>query len=121
MEFPATGQSPQVTSQFSITSPDQFPHIRVPQNDKQTKAVKSAINNAEENNPKFDKRKTLEPIAITSVSFINGIPRVTWTEEEVEKLNIMENLQLAVVGKFSYGWPELEELRIQMSDWALEE
>ncbi|KAG5576187.1 hypothetical protein H5410_056321 [Solanum commersonii] len=108
MEFPATGQSPQVTSQFSITSPDQFPHMYHPksptklaksntpsQDDKKTKDVKSAINNAEENNPKVKYSDLLK-------------------EEEVEKMNIMENLQLAVVGKFSYGWPELEELRIQI-------
>ncbi|WMV08623.1 hypothetical protein MTR67_002008 [Solanum verrucosum] len=151
MDFPATGQSPQMTGQFSITSPDQFPHLYHPKSaskldinlpsvlmeinksdynrpdDKETDAVKSTINNSEENNTKvkysdmlkgdnsyIDKRNTLEPIAIKPVSFVNGIPRVTWTEEEVEKMNIMENLQLAIVGKFSYGWPELEELRIQI-------
>ncbi|KAK4736949.1 hypothetical protein R3W88_000646 [Solanum pinnatisectum] len=26
-------------------------------------------------------------------------------------MNILEDLQYAVIGKFSYGWPELEELR----------
>ncbi|WMV08314.1 hypothetical protein MTR67_001699 [Solanum verrucosum] len=29
-------------------------------------------------------------------------------------MNIIENLQYAVIGKFSYGWPEIEELRIQI-------
>lgn len=29
--------------------------------------------------------------------------RTTWMDEEVEKMNSMENLQLPVVGKFSYG------------------
>ncbi|KAK4729999.1 hypothetical protein R3W88_022987 [Solanum pinnatisectum] len=29
-------------------------------------------------------------------------------------MNILEDLQYAVVGKFSYGWPELEELRTCM-------
>lgn len=35
-----------------------------------------------------------------------------WTEKEVDRMNTIENLQFAVVGKFSYGWPELEELRL---------
>lgn len=26
-------------------------------------------------------------------------------------MNVIENLQYAVIGKFSYGWPKLEELR----------
>ncbi|WMV14228.1 hypothetical protein MTR67_007613 [Solanum verrucosum] len=26
-------------------------------------------------------------------------------------MNVVEELQLAVIGKFSYGWPELNELR----------
>ncbi|KAG5599716.1 hypothetical protein H5410_031086 [Solanum commersonii] len=162
MEFSAPGQSPQVTSQFSITSPDQFPHLYHPKSpkklaktntpsqgtnpinfpsisielttcyhkrpdDKETKAMKSTINNAEENNSKvkysdllqgdnlyIGKRNTLQSITIKPISFINGIPRVIWTKEEVKKMNIMENLQLAVDGKFSYGLPELEELRIQI-------
>ncbi|KAK4737031.1 hypothetical protein R3W88_000728 [Solanum pinnatisectum] len=29
-------------------------------------------------------------------------------------MNTIENLQYAVVGKFSYGWPELDELRVQI-------
>ncbi|KAH0644843.1 hypothetical protein KY284_032727 [Solanum tuberosum] len=45
------------------------------------------------------------------LSYNNGIPRLVWTEEEVDRMNILEDLQYAVIGKFSYGWPELEELR----------
>lgn len=26
-------------------------------------------------------------------------------------MNILENLQYVVIGKFSYGWPELDKLR----------
>jgi len=29
-------------------------------------------------------------------------------------MNIIENLQYAVIGKFSYGWSGIEELRIQI-------
>lgn len=30
-------------------------------------------------------------------------------------MNIIENLQYAIVGKFSFGWPKLDDLRIQIS------
>lgn len=36
-------------------------------------------------------------------TFNNGIPCVTWTEEEIRSMNISQNLQYAVVGKYSYG------------------
>lgn len=36
---------------------------------------------------------------------------IVWEEEEVERMIIKENLQYAVVGKFSYGWPDIKELR----------
>lgn len=29
----------------------------------------------------------------------------------MQRMNTIENLQFAVIGKFSYGWPKLEELR----------
>ncbi|WMV28843.1 hypothetical protein MTR67_022228 [Solanum verrucosum] len=29
-------------------------------------------------------------------------------------MNVTENLQFAVIGKFSYGWPELDDLRVQI-------
>lgn len=52
------------------------------------------------------------PIPMKTVSYVNGIPRIVWTEEEVKRTNTIENLQCAVIGKFSYGWPKLEELRV---------
>ncbi|KAH0666513.1 hypothetical protein KY285_027719 [Solanum tuberosum] len=68
---------------------------------------------------KSDKEKNtimpaVEPIPIKQVSYNNGVPRIVWTEKEVDRMNIIENLQYAVVGKFSYGWPDLDELRIQI-------
>lgn len=53
-------------------------------------------------------------ISMKQLKYVEGIPRITWTEEEVHKMNIIENLQYAVIGKFSYGWPSLEELRSQI-------
>lgn len=43
-----------------------------------------------------------------------GIPRFSWTEDEVNKMNAIKDLQLAVIRKFSYGWLELEDLQIQI-------
>lgn len=42
---------------------------------------------------------------------MDGTPRVRWTKEEVDRMNIIEDLTYAVVGKFSYGLPDL---RIQI-------
>ncbi|KAH0754526.1 hypothetical protein KY290_024796 [Solanum tuberosum] len=53
----------------------------------------------------------IEPIPLKQLQYNNGIPRIVWTEEEVDRMNSLEDLQYVVVGKFSYGWPELEELR----------
>ncbi|KAH0716707.1 hypothetical protein KY290_012974 [Solanum tuberosum] len=59
------------------------------------------------------KPATVTPIPIKQPSYINGIPRITWTEDEVRRMNTVENFQYAVIGKFSYGWPEMDDLRIQ--------
>ncbi|KAG5631300.1 hypothetical protein H5410_003017 [Solanum commersonii] len=58
-----------------------------------------------------DSNKGLPTVPLKKPTFNNGIPWVTWTEEEVTRMNIMQNLQYVVVGKFSYGWSELDELR----------
>ncbi|KAG5585572.1 hypothetical protein H5410_046006, partial [Solanum commersonii] len=55
--------------------------------------------------------KKVVPIPMKQVSYTNGVPRVQWTEEEVDRMNCIKNLQYAVVGKFSYGWTDLKELR----------
>lgn len=34
--------------------------------------------------------------------------------EEVDKMNILEELQFEIIGKFSYGWLEIEDLRNQI-------
>lgn len=38
---------------------------------------------------------------------LNVEPFVKSTETEVDRMNIIEGLQYEVVGKLSYGWPEL--------------
>lgn len=42
---------------------------------------------------------------------VEEIPQVDWTEEEIERMNYIEDLQYVVIGKFSYEWSDLEELR----------
>ncbi|WMV24108.1 hypothetical protein MTR67_017493 [Solanum verrucosum] len=46
-----------------------------------------------------------------SISYLHGEPRIIWEEEEVTQMIYKENLQYAVIGKFSYGMPEIKELR----------
>ncbi|MCD9642470.1 hypothetical protein HAX54_029307 [Datura stramonium] len=42
---------------------------------------------------------------------LHGEPYLKWSESEVEAMNMIKNLQHAVVKKFSYNRPKLEELR----------
>ncbi|KAM3221779.1 hypothetical protein P3L10_021049 [Capsicum annuum] len=64
--------------------------------------------------PKIQSMPSVEPIQIKKLSYIDGVPRVVWTEEEVDRMNVLENLQYAVIGKFSYGWPVIDDLRMQI-------
>lgn len=34
-----------------------------------------------------------------------------WTKEEINRINIIKELQYAIIGKFSYSWLELDNLR----------
>ncbi|KAG5589354.1 hypothetical protein H5410_039868 [Solanum commersonii] len=52
-----------------------------------------------------------KPIPLKPISYLHGEPRIVWEEEEVKNMIIKENLEFAVIGKFSYGWPEIQELR----------
>lgn len=52
-----------------------------------------------------------QSLSIKKPTSNNGIPRVSWTEDEIQSMNIAENLQYALIGKFTYGWPGLDELR----------
>ncbi|KAG5594125.1 hypothetical protein H5410_035357 [Solanum commersonii] len=38
-------------------------------------------------------------------------PRVIWEEEEISQMIANEQLEYAIIGKFSYGWPEIQVLR----------
>ncbi|KAG5580810.1 hypothetical protein H5410_051437, partial [Solanum commersonii] len=45
------------------------------------------------------------------VEYHNGIPRVSWTEDEVNRMKVIELVQFAIVRNFSNVWLELEDLR----------
>lgn len=64
------------------------------------------------NAPKTQSKQSIEPIPIKKLNYINGIPRVMWNEEEVDRMIVIKELQYATIGKISYGWPKLEDLRI---------
>uniref|UniRef100_M1D9E2 Uncharacterized protein n=1 Tax=Solanum tuberosum TaxID=4113 RepID=M1D9E2_SOLTU len=52
-----------------------------------------------------------KPIPMKQIAYLHGEPRIVWEEEEVEQMIINEDLQYAIVGKFSYGWPDIKDLR----------
>lgn len=57
--------------------------------------------------------KLIEPsIHIKHVYFRHGEPLIQWKSPEVKNMNSIENLDFVIVGKFSYGWSEIQELRI---------
>ncbi|KAH0689108.1 hypothetical protein KY289_016466 [Solanum tuberosum] len=52
-----------------------------------------------------------KPIPMKPIAYLHGEPRIIWEEEEVEHMIIKENLEFVVIDKFSYGWPEIQDLR----------
>ncbi|KAG5616263.1 hypothetical protein H5410_016087 [Solanum commersonii] len=53
----------------------------------------------------------IKPLPLKPISYLHGEPQVIWEQEEVNQMIINENLEYAVIGKFSYGWPDIQELR----------
>ncbi|XP_060182956.1 uncharacterized protein LOC132612899 [Lycium barbarum] len=74
----------------------------------------AAIVNNDGNATMQTMENVIDPIPIKPVEIVDGEHVVEWREEKVDRMNIIEKLQYVVVGKFSYGWPELEELRTQI-------
>ncbi|KAG5577887.1 hypothetical protein H5410_058021 [Solanum commersonii] len=56
-------------------------------------------------------KPTHKPIPMKQVTYLHGEPRVIWDEDEVDQMIANEDLQYAVIGKFSYGWSVIHELR----------
>ncbi|KAG5570769.1 hypothetical protein H5410_060535 [Solanum commersonii] len=55
---------------------------------------------------------TSESIALKEILYVEGVPCIQWTEAEVDTMNKIENLQYAVIRKFTYDLADLEELRM---------
>ncbi|WMV29405.1 hypothetical protein MTR67_022790 [Solanum verrucosum] len=53
----------------------------------------------------------IKPVQLKPVTYLHGEPIVLWEQEEVNQMIINENLEYAVIGKFSYGWPDIQALR----------
>lgn len=53
----------------------------------------------------------MEPIPTKTVEITDVVPCVGWTEEEVSEMNVIENLLLAIIRKFSQGWPRIDDIR----------
>ncbi|KAH0650402.1 hypothetical protein KY284_030314 [Solanum tuberosum] len=48
---------------------------------------------------------------LKDITYVEGVPQVNWTKREVIKMTCIEKLKFAVIGKFSYEWTDLDELR----------
>ncbi|KAH0672430.1 hypothetical protein KY290_024672 [Solanum tuberosum] len=101
----ATDQLSNEACQLSMT---EFPHLnpKMPITATSLPMEKSYINSISNGTP------TSIHIALKEVIYVEGIPRIQWTEAEVDTMNKIENLQYAVVGKFTYDVADLEELRL---------
>ncbi|KAG5609471.1 hypothetical protein H5410_020752 [Solanum commersonii] len=91
MAIPAVGQPPPVEVRPAL-APIQTPVVTYAQT-----VNSSAI---------VQQHMQLKPIA-----YLHGEPKIVWEEEEVEQMIVKKNLQYDVVGKFSYGWPDIQDLR----------
>lgn len=52
-----------------------------------------------------------KPIPLKPITYLHREPIIQWEKSEVDQMVINQNLQYGVVGKFSYGWPDLQDLR----------
>ncbi|KAK4706365.1 hypothetical protein R3W88_034060 [Solanum pinnatisectum] len=52
-----------------------------------------------------------KPVPMKQIAYLHGEPRIIWEEEEVVQMIINEDLQFAVIGKFSYGWPDIQAIK----------
>ncbi|WMV09668.1 hypothetical protein MTR67_003053 [Solanum verrucosum] len=53
----------------------------------------------------------IQLIPLKPITYLHGKPQVIWEQEEVNHMIVNENLEYVVIGKFSYGWPDIQDLR----------
>ncbi|KAG5628245.1 hypothetical protein H5410_013463 [Solanum commersonii] len=51
------------------------------------------------------------PLPLKPTTYLHAEPRVVWEEEEVTQMIANEELEFTVVGKFSYVWLDIHDLR----------
>ncbi|KAH0651620.1 hypothetical protein KY290_032943 [Solanum tuberosum] len=56
-------------------------------------------------------KTNIKPLPLKPITYLHGEPEVIWELEEVNQMIVNENLEYAVIGKFSYGWPDIQDLR----------
>ncbi|MCD9644554.1 hypothetical protein HAX54_032836, partial [Datura stramonium] len=83
---------------LEFSSMSQFP----PVHKRTMHAQNDMVTNVEQSFKNFDmilkkniasNKPHVEPILMRPIEMVNGVPMVTWKEEEVSRMNIMDNLQ----------------------------
>ncbi|KAK4356745.1 hypothetical protein RND71_022355 [Anisodus tanguticus] len=54
---------------------------------------------------------TPSQVPFKPITYLHGEPTIRFNKEEIELMINQQDLRFAVVGKFSYGWPEISSLR----------
>ncbi|KAK4343228.1 hypothetical protein RND71_036322 [Anisodus tanguticus] len=54
---------------------------------------------------------TPSQVPFKPVTYLHGEPTIRFNKEEIELMVNQQDLRFAVVGKFSFGWPEISSLR----------
>lgn len=81
------------------------PTLRTTINNLGQPSTTTYVNTIKPKNPQY------KPVQMKQITHLHGEPRIVWEEEEVTQMIINEDLQFAIIGKFSYGWPEIQDLR----------
>ncbi|MCD7465137.1 hypothetical protein HAX54_000679 [Datura stramonium] len=63
---------------------------------------------------KVNPRPNLPSITMKPITMLHGELYLKWSESEVVAMNVIENLQHVLDGKFSYGWPEREQIECRL-------
>lgn len=53
-------------------------------------------------------------LPLKNITYLHEEPRLVWEEEEEDEVTQMivnEHLKYAIIGKFSYRWPDIHDLR----------
>ncbi|MCD9637525.1 hypothetical protein HAX54_020858 [Datura stramonium] len=120
MAIPAIDHPKQGVGKFTLMSDEQFPLLNQKNNNAHEQFSKGTDvdlqNMTQSKGPKFSQTlrasltnqgEMLPSIPIRDVHFVDRIPMIRWTEAEFPKMDVIENLNYSIVGKFSYGWPSL--------------